>query len=272
MSTTKADIGKRRERLDKLRNRHNQIGQMDFSEDDPKPPMKVTDDEGTGSPLGRLFSTDDPEQNKNPELFRIKQIIGYLTQQTPEEQMIPGTNVNGKNLDKLAKYLKGRMRTGSAPPWTKRAMDFLESSKDSETNDYESDKIRRFMGFLNSRLKKASGGGSKEGPQRRKKSKKPTDDVSSFQVVEKEKDVEQIIQSIKVRIGQIKTPMESLSVLVSKLSKQMGETEAVDSSRTSQGLTDKSSNQEVVTEEEDDLLFGDDDGEADAWFGDLLEK
>jgi len=267
MSKKTEAIEKRRKRLNNLRNQHGRIGKPDFTESEEGHPSGAGENDDPGVQIDSLFSNEGAGGKDNSETFRIGQIIGYLTQETPEGEKIPGTDVNKESLEKLARYLKGRQRTGSAPPWTKRALDFLDSSKEQEDGGYDPDKIKRFVGFLKSRAKRSKGQQSKEAPTRR--TRKQEDPVlNKDPEIRTTNDPRKIMKDMGMKIARIKEDLASLEEMMAKLQNRRFQKRSSENAETA-GMEEK---KKKVIEPEYIPPSSDDDKEADNWFGELLIK
>jgi hypothetical protein len=267
MSKKKEEIEKRRKRLSNMRNRHGSIGKPDFTEIEEGHPSGTGENEDPGAQIDSLFSNEGAGGKDNSDTFRIGQIIGYLTQETPEGEKIPGTDVNEESLEKLTRYLKGRQRTGSAPPWTKRALDFLDSSKEQEDGGYDSDKINRFVGFLKSRAKRSKRQQSKETPMKR--TQKQEDPVSKKDPgIGVTNDPEGIMKGMGMKIARIKEEIASLEEMMAELQNKRFQKKSSKNAETARMKEKK----KKVLEPEYIPPSSDDGKEADNWFGELLIK
>jgi len=241
MSKKTEAIEKKRKRLNNLRNRHGRIGKPDFTESEKGHPSGAGENDDPGVQIDSLFSNEGAGGKDDSETFRIGQIIGYLTQETPEGEKIPGTDVNKESLEKLARYLKGRQRTGSAPPWTKRALDFLDSSKEQEDGGYDPDKIKRFVGF-------------------------PV--LNKDPEIRTTNDPRKIMKDMGMKIARIKEDLASLEEMMAKLQNRRFQKRSSENAETA-GMEEK---KKKVIEPEYIPPSSDDDKEADNWFGELLIK
>jgi len=256
-------IEERKKRLSRLKQRHGRIGKPDFSESQHASGT-IDDAEDAGAAIDGLFGDERNSDRDDAANFRIGNIVGYLTQKSEDGEKIPGTDVNPKSIEKLTKYLKGRQRTGSAPPWTKRALDFLESSKNEADGSYDPDKIKRLLGFLKSRAKKAKKPAAKQAPPPR--IKRPSPEISTGPGGDLTPDeTAAMIDKIRLKIVRIKEDIASIDAMIANL-------QTKESGPKSGALKVQRQQPEDGAPQAVGMATKDDEEQADNWFGGLIVK